>query len=89
MDFTDVAKWFAGAVIVVGLMEWSKVLFKKALNVELPGWLLLLLLPIISMAVGFAAGDQGLWTALGIWAFAQVGYAGILKKMLEKTGTGP
>lgn len=86
MELIDLAKWLAGAVITVGLIQWIKAVFMSGFKRELPGWLLVLVMPIVSLAVGFASGEQGLWTALGIWAVAQVGYEGILKGIIKKVG---
>jgi len=79
IDLIDLATWLAGAVIAVGLIQWAKGLAPKA-----PGWVWSLALPAGAFAAAAAAGGTKIiWTALGIWAIAQVGWEAILRRIVK------
>lgn len=79
LDFIDIATWLAGATIALGLIQWAKGLLPKA-----PTWLWSAALPAFAIAAGFAAGgDRPIWDALGIWAIAQVGWDGLLRRIVK------
>ena len=86
-DFIDLPTWIAGAVIVVGVMQWCKNLLSK-----IPSKAWAFVLPIISVGTAFASAIKDedysiiVWNALGIWAISQLGYELIVQKIKERLG---
>jgi hypothetical protein len=87
VDIIDFATWAAGAVIVVGVMQWAKNLLKK-----IPTWIWSVVLPIVSLGASAAAAYKEsdyssiFWNAAGIWAISQVGYELIVQSIKKKLG---
>jgi hypothetical protein len=80
IDVIDLATWVAGSVIAVGLIQWAKGLAPAA-----PSWVWAAVLPLGSLAAALAAGGpRPIWTALGIWAVAQVGWDAILRGIVKR-----
>lgn len=70
LENIDFVLWLTGAVIVVGIIQWAKNLFKTA-----PAWAWYLALPLVSLVAGIARGGElWAWNALGFWATSQLGY---------------
>lgn len=84
MEFIQWGIWLAGAVAVVGGVQWAKGLAPKA-----PSWVWLLAMPVLSVAAALAAGGDRPWfNALGIAAIAQLGYELIVQAVRKKLGGG-
>lgn len=85
ITIADFGIWAAGAVIVVGVVQWAKGLFPKV-----PSKLWSIVLPVVSAGAGFAYSFKtgviadGVWTSLGIWAIAQLGYELIVQTVQQK-----
>lgn len=84
MDLILAATWLAGAVIVSGIIQWAKSLGKTIFSKEIPSWVWVVILPLISTGAAFAVGGQILWNALGIWAISQIGYETIIQSIKNK-----
>ena len=87
MEILDLALWTAGAVIVVGIMQWAKNILPK---VPPKAWAFIL--PVVSFGAAVAGAVKGndfsgiLWNGAGIWAVAQVGYELIVQSIKKKLG---
>lgn len=77
MDFGDFVTWLAGAVVVVGLVQWIKGLVRDA-----PSWVWAIVMAGVSIGVGYAMPSGGIYAGLGTWAIAQLGYDAILKGVI-------
>jgi len=87
----NIAVWLMGAVIVVGLAEWAKAgaetLGTRPFDAKaFRALLVITLIPIASFAVGLSAEGGNVYTALGIWAVAQIGYELIIRTVKKKLG---
>lgn len=79
MDFSQIGIWLAGAVVVIGLIQWLKAL----VPLKLPGWLWAFVMALVSIGVGFSMkGTAPVFDGLGVWAISQLGYEAILKGIL-------
>ena len=79
---TGFGLWGAGAVVVVGLVQWAKNLWPAA-----PRWAWMSMLPLFAFVAAFAASGfklDSVWDALGIWAIAQLGYELIIQVVKNK-----
>lgn len=80
MEFIDIAMWGAGAVIVVGLLEYVKGLLPKV-----PTWVWAIAAPIAALVTAFAGeSSKPFWDALGILSLSQMGYALIVQSIKKK-----
>lgn len=87
MDFELIAIWVGGAIVVSGIIQWTKVLAKSLFKSELPSWVWIVILPLASVGASFSAGGQIIWNSLGIWAIAQIGYETIIQTVKNKLAT--
>jgi hypothetical protein len=88
MDIKDLGAWIAGAIIVVGIIQWVKN-FIDNFKIILPSWAFSLMVPIFSVGVGFASAyafgkELWIWNFLGTWAVAQICYESIVRVMNKK-----
>jgi hypothetical protein len=80
MEFIDIAMWGAGAVIVVGLLEFCKGAFPKA-----PSWVWTLAVLLASGLTALAGNSQKpVWDGLGILALSQMCYQLIVQSIKKK-----
>jgi hypothetical protein len=80
MEFVQWVTWLAGAVAVVGVLQWIKGLAPKA-----PSWAWSVAMVALSIAAAFAAGGPRPWfDALGIAAISQLGYELIIQVVRKK-----
>ncbi len=84
LDLIMAGTWIAGAVIVSGIIQWAKSLAKTVFTKEIPSWVWVVILPVISFGSAVSVGGQVLWNTLGIWAIAQVGYETIIQSIKTK-----
>ncbi len=83
----DIVTWTAGAVIVVGVIQWAKGAIPMA-----PAWTWTILLPLVSLGAATASAVQAekmtglFWDAAGIWAISQLGYEIIIQTIKKKLG---
>jgi hypothetical protein len=90
MIAVDLAIWFLGAIIVVGLIQTAKNALPA--RVVLPGWAWAFIMLAVSIGVGFARSAFGgpqaqsgpLWVGLGIAAVSQICYESIYKGILKR-----
>lgn len=81
--------WAAGAVIVVGVIEWMKGLFKKW---TIPTKVWSVFLPVVSLGASWAScnmsGDFSplYWNAAGVWGVSQLAYTLIVQSVKKKFG---
>ena len=69
--------WLAGAVAVVGVLQYLKGLAKEA-----PSWVWSAVMPALAIATAWAAGGERPWfDALGIASIAQLGYDLIVQRI--------
>lgn len=92
-DFAIMGIWCAGAVIVVGVMQWVKGFTAQTIQRVIPSWVWSLILPLcaIGASAAFAFNQNGgslIWNALGIWAVSQLGYEVIVKSVVENLLSG-
>jgi|GEM_PF-2030427 len=92
-DFAIMGIWCAGAVIVVGVMQWGKGFAAQTIQRVIPSWVWSLILPFcaIGASAAFAFNQNGgslIWNALGIWAVSQLGYEVIVKSVVENLLSG-
>ena len=92
-DFAIMGIWCAGAVIVVGVMQWVKGFTAQTIQRVIPSWVWLLILPLcaIGASAAFSFKQNGgslIWNALGIWAVSQLGYEVIVKSVVENLLSG-
>ena len=87
MEILDFALWSAGAVIVVGVLQWLKGMFTKVNKVV---WSLLLPVVAFGVAISIAVKEKDysaiIWNASGIWAIAQIGYELIIQTIKKRLG---
>lgn len=92
VDIIDIGTWSAGAVIVVGAIQWAKGALSK---IALPSWVWAIALPLVSIgAAGASAAKTGdwhrlPWDAAGMWAIAQLGYELIVQTVRRRFGAAP
>ena len=92
-DFAIMGIWCAGAIIVVGVMQWVKGITAQTVRRVMPSWVWSLILPVCALgaSAAFSFGRSGgslLWNALGIWAVSQLGYEVIVKSVVENLLSG-
>ena len=92
-DFAIMGIWCAGAVIVVGVMQWVKGFAAQTIRRVIPSWVWSLILPFCALGASAAFsfkqnGGSWIWNALGIWAVSQLGYEVIVKTVFENLLTG-
>jgi len=82
MDIMQWVAWLAGAVAVVGGIEYL-----KGFAPMWPAWVWRLLMPVASIGAAIAAGGpRPGFDALGITALAQLGYTLIVRKVRKGLG---
>jgi hypothetical protein len=80
MEFIDIAMWGAGAVIVVGLLEFLKGAFPKA-----PSWVWTVAVVLASGLTSLSGNSQKpVWDALGILSLSQICYQLIIQSIKKK-----
>ena len=92
-DFAIMGIWCAGAVIVVGVMQWVKGITAQTIRRVVPSWVWSLILPVCALGASAAfsfkqSGGSWIWNALGIWAVSQLGYEVIVKSVVENLLSG-
>jgi len=92
-DFAIMGIWCAGAVIVVGVMQWGKGFAAQTIQRVIPSWVWSLILPFCALGASAAfsfkqSGGSWIWNALGIWAVSQLGYEVIVKTVVENLLSG-
>ena len=92
-DFAIMGIWCAGAVIVVGVMQWVKGFAAQTIQRVIPSWVWSLILPFCALGASAAFsfkqnGGSWIWNALGIWAVSQLGYEVIVKSVVENLLSG-
>lgn len=83
--------WFAGAIIVVGLMQTLKKLLPSLASNKAPTWLLTLIMVFVAIGVGIARfamttskPEEGpIWVCLGIITFSQICYESIYRGIIK------
>lgn len=83
IDFSIVSIWTAGAIIVVGAIQWAKGIVKQIIKRDVPTWIWSIIMPICAVGASIASGHGGkwIWNGLGIWAASQLGYEVIVKSV--------
>jgi hypothetical protein len=80
MDFSDFGSWLAGAVAVVGLIQWIKGLVPKTT----PTWVYAVLAPVL--ALGWALAPEPVQQASGVLGVSQIGYETIIQTVKKRLG---
>lgn len=89
IDFSIVGVWTAGAIIVVGVIQWLKGFVQQIVRSGVPTWVWSVIMPLCAIGTsrafdlfgGQAAALKWVWNALGIWAASQLGYEVIVKSV--------
>ena len=85
MDLVVWGAWLAGAVAVVGVLQYLKGLAKGA-----PSWIWSAAMPALAIVTAWAAGGARPWfDALGIASIAQLGYDLIVQRIRKDLGGTP
>ena len=80
MEFIDIAMWGAGAVIVVGLLEWA-----KGMLPSVPSWVWAIAAPLAAGLTALAGRSvKPIWDALGILAISQMCYQLVVQSIKKK-----
>lgn len=86
MNFDSFASWLAGAVAIVGIIQWAKGACEKIIPDKLPSWVWSLVLPAVAVGVSFTMTGEYFWNLCGTWAIAQLGYEVIIQAVKKKVG---
>jgi len=84
MTFDSFACWLAGAVAIVGIIQWAKGLIEKIFPDKIPSWLFSIILPFVAVGVSFTMTGEYWWNLCGTWAIAQLGYEVIVQTVKKK-----
>jgi len=77
MELIDLGMWTAGAIIVIGMIEFIKRIYPK-----LPSWVWLVATPLASGLTAFAGkSDKPIWDALGILSISTLCYQLVIKSL--------
>ena len=84
MEIMQWAAWLAGAVAVVGLVQWAKNFAPGA-----PTWVWRIAMPAVAIGVAFASKSSAPWfDAMGVAAISQLGYELIVQQVKKRLGGG-
>lgn len=89
IDFSIVGVWAAGAIIVVGVIQWLKGFVQQIVKKSVTTWVWSVIMPLCAIGTsrafdlfgGQAEALKWVWNALGIWAASQLGYEVIVKSV--------